>query len=247
MIAGWKIELGVDEFRYLGSIVSKEHSTTDALLYMLQDVYEAVDSGEAFAWLFFTDLTKGFDLTDHIILMWELAKLEVHPVLLKWIATFLTNRQQAVRIGGTLDWRTLKEGAPQRTKLGVIHFTVMTNKLLSDWRLRIKFVDDTTALEIVPRNSTYKGMETRPHTWRRTIMLEERRLKGLFTWRKEDLEGGTTLSWVFMQRFRSVWCPRRDQVRDGIKNGLRQKQKYNLGTSALFTGVNKYLSAELSQ
>ena len=28
----------------------------------------------------------------------------------------------------------------------------MTNNLLSDWHLRIKFVDDTTALEILPRN-----------------------------------------------------------------------------------------------
>ena len=29
----------------------------------------------------------------------------------------------------------------------------MTNKLLSDWHLRIKFVADSTALEIIPRNS----------------------------------------------------------------------------------------------
>ena len=29
----------------------------------------------------------------------------------------------------------------------------MTNRLLSDWHLRIKFVDDTSALEIIPRNS----------------------------------------------------------------------------------------------
>ena len=39
------------------------------------------------------------------------------------------------------------------TKLGVILFTVMTNKLLSDRRLRLKYVDDTSALEIIPRNS----------------------------------------------------------------------------------------------
>lgn len=58
-------------------------------------------------------------LIDYTVLMRELAKLEVHPVLLKWIATFLTNRQQAVRIGGTL-----KGGVPQGTKLGVIFFTV---------------------------------------------------------------------------------------------------------------------------
>ena len=39
------------------------------------------------------------------------------------------------------------------TKLGVVLFTVMTNKLLSDWRLRIKYVDDTSAREIISRNS----------------------------------------------------------------------------------------------
>ena len=125
----------------------KGHSTTDALLYMLQAIYEAVDSGDAGVRIFFADFSKGFDLIDHAILMEELGKLDVHPTLLTWISAFLTNRPQAVRIGGTLsDWRTLKGGLPQGTRLGVILFTVMTNKLLSDWRLRIKFVDDTSAL-----------------------------------------------------------------------------------------------------
>ena len=32
----------------------------------------------------------------------------------------------------------------------MILFAVMTNNLLRDWHLRIKFVDDTTALEILP-------------------------------------------------------------------------------------------------
>ena len=37
--------------------------------------------------------------------------------------------------------------------------------------------------------------------------------KGLFTWREEDhitrkiLEGGITLRWVYMQKFRPVSCP----------------------------------------
>lgn len=52
------------------------------------------------------------------------------------------------------DWKFLNGGIPQGTKLGVILFTVMTtNSLLKEWNLRIKFVDDTTALEILPRNS----------------------------------------------------------------------------------------------
>ena len=124
----------------------KGHCTTDALIYMLQAIYEAVDSGEASARIFFADFSKVFDLIDHSILMQELADLEVHPVLLSWIAAFLTSRKQAVRIGRTLsDWLTLKGRVPQGSKLGVILFAVMTNKLLSDWRLRIKYVDDTSA------------------------------------------------------------------------------------------------------
>ena len=102
---------------------------------MLQAIYEAVDGGEASARIFSADFSKGFDLIDHSILMQELADLKVHPVLLSWITSFLTYRKQAVRIGRTLsDWLTLKGGVPQGTKLGVILFTVMTNRLLSDWR-----------------------------------------------------------------------------------------------------------------
>ena len=42
---------------------------------------------------------------------------------------------------------------PQGTKLGVILFTIMTNNLLADSHLRVKFVDDTSAIEILPWNS----------------------------------------------------------------------------------------------
>ena len=48
---------------------------------------------------------------------------------------------------------TLKGGVPQGTELGVILFTVMLNRLLSDRRLRIQYIDDTSALEIISRNS----------------------------------------------------------------------------------------------
>ena len=132
----------------------KGHSTTDALLYILQPIYEATDSGNAGARLFFADFSKGFDLIDHNILLEELRGLEVSPSIISWIAGFLAGRNQAVRIEGTLsDWKTLNGGIPQGTKLGVILFAVMTNRLLRRWHLRTKFVDDTTAVEILPRNS----------------------------------------------------------------------------------------------
>ena len=107
--------------------------TTYALLFMLQAIYEVVDCADLGARVFFTDFSKGFDLIDHNILITELRKLEVDPVLVSWIAVFLTDRQQAVRIGATLsDWKFLKGGVPQGTKLGVILFTIMTNNLSAD-------------------------------------------------------------------------------------------------------------------
>ena len=40
-----------------------------------------------------------------------------------------------------------------RNKIGSSLFAVLVNSLLSNWQGRIKFVDDTSALEIVPRCS----------------------------------------------------------------------------------------------
>ena len=51
------------------------------------------------------------------------------------------------------DWKALNDSVPRGTKLSVILFSVMTDRLLSDWKLHIKFVGDTSAIEIIPRNS----------------------------------------------------------------------------------------------
>ena len=63
------------------------------------------------------------------------------------------------------------------------------------------------------------------------------------------MEGGTTFRWVSMQKFRSVWYQvEKDlELREGIQNGGRQKQKCNLDPSTVFTCVDNYLSAELTQ
>ena len=120
---------------------------------MLQAIHEAVDSGDSAARIFFADFSKGFDLIDHKILITELRNLEVSEIILCWISAFLLDRMQAVRVGGTIfKWNTLRDGIPKGTKLGVVLFAVMTNSLLVDCHLRI-FVDDTSAVEVLPRNS----------------------------------------------------------------------------------------------
>ena len=53
------------------------HSTTDALIYLLQAVHEALDAGDSGARIFFADFSKGFDLIYHNILISELEKLDI--------------------------------------------------------------------------------------------------------------------------------------------------------------------------
>jgi hypothetical protein len=68
----------------------------------------------------------------------------IHPVLINWIANFLTDRRQRTRIGPNYScWRSINGGVQQGTKLGPLLFLLMVNDLkVSDDS--VKFVDDTT-------------------------------------------------------------------------------------------------------
>ena len=76
------------------------------------------------------------------------------PSLVRWVAAFLLERSQFVQIGSFLSPpKHLNGGIPQGTKLAPLLFAIMVNDLVNDWRLRAKFVDDLTLLEVIPRNS----------------------------------------------------------------------------------------------
>ena len=71
-----------------------------------------------------------------------------------WIRAFLTRRKQCVRIRDKKSsFKCLNGGIPQGTKFGPILFAVLVNSLLRDWNFRIKFVDDLTTIEFIPRCS----------------------------------------------------------------------------------------------
>ena len=129
-------------------------STTHAPVYFLHLVLSALDRGQCSIRIFFADFKKGFDLVDHNVVVDELQKLQVNPAITRWIKSFLSCREQSVKIGSsTSRWKRANGGLPQGTKLGPFPFAVLVNSLLKDWSARIKFVDDTTALEVVPRCS----------------------------------------------------------------------------------------------
>ena len=104
-------------------------STTQALIFFMHTILEALDSCGRYIRIFFSDLSKGFDLVDHNVLLSELNNLDVDPHLVRWIAAFLTNKSQRVRIGNSLSPPVgLNGGTPQGTKLaplGARHLTYL--------------------------------------------------------------------------------------------------------------------------
>ena len=80
--------------------------------------------------LFFSDFSKGFDLVDHNALLHELDNLDVDPHWMRWIAAFLANRKQWVRVGTVLSPTIqLNGGIPQGTKLAHILFCILVNSM----------------------------------------------------------------------------------------------------------------------
>ena len=129
-------------------------STDRALVFLLHLALEALDRGNCSIRFFFADFRKGFDLIDHKILLSKLARFDLHPSLVRWVAAFLLDRSQFVQIGSFASSpKTLNGCIPQGTKLVPMLFAVMVNELVNNWSLRVKFVDDLTIMEVIPRNS----------------------------------------------------------------------------------------------
>ena len=117
------------------------HTTTDALVYLLQAVYEEWIQGTVMLGCILLATLKVFDMIDHSALIEELRKMHVHPVLVNWINAFLCNRTQAVRIESVIsEWKAPSGGIPQGTKLKDILLTIVTNNLLRSWNLRISLL-----------------------------------------------------------------------------------------------------------
>ena len=130
----------------------KGRSTSHALVDMLHTWNKALDEEQS-ARILFIDYAKAFDHVDHKTVMTKLAALGVSPILLRWIRSFLMDRQQRVKIGNLYsDWSSPNGGMPQGTWLGPFVFLSIINDLQSALHLH-KFVDDCTLSEVLPKLS----------------------------------------------------------------------------------------------
>jgi len=97
-------------------------STMDAIAQVIEDFSVAKEKRDAVLAIFF-DFSKAFDLVDHEILLQTLEKLKIPTWLISWIASYLSNRRQRVKISGHLsEWKAVEAGVIQGSVLGPILF-----------------------------------------------------------------------------------------------------------------------------
>lgn len=107
----------------------------------------------------FVDYAKAFDHVDHPTVIQKLTELGVPLLLLRWLHSFLMDRQHRVKIGEvTSEWASPNGGMPQGTWLGVYVFISLINSLQSSLELH-KFIDDCTLSEVVSSSASMMQQE----------------------------------------------------------------------------------------
>jgi len=137
----------------------KSRSTTHALVAILHTWMSALDSHGSVRSIF-VDFRKAFDLVDHNILFTKLLKYNIPNFLLIWFSSYLSNRQQRVRVKNSVStFRKLNGAMPQGSWLGPLAFLVLIDDLCTGCPLH-KYVDDTTLSELVQPKQPDTHMST---------------------------------------------------------------------------------------
>jgi len=106
-------------------------STSHALVDILHKWHKAIDEQQSLR-VVFVDYAKAFDHVDHCTVLNKLAALGVPSLVLRWLHSFLMDRQQRVKIDGEFsEWAKPNGGMPQGTWLGPYVFLGLINDLTS--------------------------------------------------------------------------------------------------------------------
>ena len=143
----------------------KKHSCETQLITVIDDWAKILDKGGQVD-TFILDFEKAFDTPPHELLKCKLYGYGIGGKTLKWIDSFLCDRQQRVTVNGVKsDWAPVLSGVPQGTVLGPLLFSLYINDITEDIDSELRlFADDCVCYrEIKDTEDTVKLQEDIDH------------------------------------------------------------------------------------
>ena len=151
-VGGWILEAVGHQLDTNQYGARKERSTSHALVSVLHYWSTALDNGNSVRALF-VDYSKAFDRVDHNTLLNKMMAVGVPKLVLRWLFSFLNDRQQRVKLGNSFShWASITGGMPQGTWLGSLIFIIYIDDLKPSC-ITHKFMDDVTLTEVIAKGN----------------------------------------------------------------------------------------------
>ncbi|KAK3523309.1 hypothetical protein QTP86_029514 [Hemibagrus guttatus] len=127
-------------------------SVDDTVNMGLHYILQYLEKPGTYVRILFVDFSSTFNTIIPDTLLNKLTQLSVPTFICQWITSFLTDRQQLVRLGKfTSNNCTISTGAPQGCILSPLLFSLYTNDCTSKHPSikLLKFADDTTVIRLI--------------------------------------------------------------------------------------------------